>query len=322
MQNKEHFDLARVVVGESRREIRQATKTALLERGFRRVVDTGELEEVRVRLADDAVDLVICDGNLNDRYFCDLVRRVRHHETGDNPFVVVLATTDNPSEMAVQHLICCGADDVILKPLQAGALVRRIERLISGRKPFAVTNDYIGPDRRDAMRPGEADPLPLIEVPNPLQAKILNLITQSMLQQAIMDCWTRINECKIERHSAQIEWLVKPILNAYANGSVDGTTAGQLALLLGSAKSLSARLAGTRFDHVGKLAVTLIDVTRRIGGPGKATDPRALDLLPRVSSAIAAALTPVRETARTSYAIHDIVSRYTAGAASRPARVM
>ncbi len=313
MQSRQHFDLARVVLGESRRGFRQATKTALLERGFRHVIDTDEMEGVRVCLTADMVDLVICDGTLEGRYFCELVRRLRHHETGDNPFIVVLATTEDASEGAVRHLIRCGADDVILKPLAAEALVRRVERFISNRKPFAVTDDYIGPDRRGAPRPGEPEPLPLIEVPNPLQARILNQITQSMLKRAVQDCWIRINECRIGRHSEQIERLVQPILDAYASGTVNEATAGHLALLLRAAEDLSARLAGSRFDHVGKLAVTLIDVARRIGGPGQATDHRALDLLPRLSSAIAAALVPVRESVRTSHAIRETVSRYSWG---------
>lgn len=68
----------------------------------------------------------------------------------------------------MKQAIDCGVDDVIIRPFSTAFAEERIRTLVKARKPFIVTSDYIGPDRRrDEDRGiGSAN---RIEAPNTLQ---------------------------------------------------------------------------------------------------------------------------------------------------------
>src|SRR3546814_1821103 len=61
---------------------------------------------------------------------------------------------------------------LLVKPLSTRIILDRIETVALHRKPFVVTSDYIGPDRRKAVARRDSN-VPLIEVPNPLREKML-----------------------------------------------------------------------------------------------------------------------------------------------------
>ncbi|MEO5372776.1 MAG: response regulator [Alphaproteobacteria bacterium] len=311
MQNDRHYNVARVVVGESNREVRQATKSVLLDHGFRRIFDTCALSDIRECVSFNLADLIICDADMTGCGFCETVRAVRERNVGDNPFVLVLALTSDPTDESIKRLVNCGADDIMLKPLKPGALLRRIEHMIGGRQPFVVTHCYIGPDRRTTPRPDDRNPLPRIEVPNPLRSRVLGEMTARQLQEAIDKSWTVVNEHRMERHSVQIQWLLERIMPALRTDTVTSETVEHLDRLLFVAQDLSLRLKGTRFDHVGGLAVTLVDVIRRIQKSPCDADPRAIGLLPRVADAITAALSREHMVVDASRRITETVSRYT-----------
>lgn len=311
MQNDRHYHVARVVVGEGNTDVRQATKSTLFNHGFRHIIDTSTVNDIRGCLGANMIDLIVCDADMDGCGFCQTVHEMRDHHAGDNPFVVVLAMTGNPTRNCIQRLIDCGADDILMKPLQPGALFRRIEQLVMRRKPFVVTYDYIGPDRRGGTRDDDPAPLPLIEVPNPLQAKVVGNVSAAALRQSIRDSWMTVNEHRMERHSVQIQWLLKRMGPAFHDHAVTAETAADLDRLLFVAQDLSLRLDGTRFDHVGRLAVTLVDVIRRIRRTAQAPDPRAVGLLPRLADAISAAFSRDHGVMDASREITEEVSRYT-----------
>lgn len=82
----------------------------------------------------------------------------------------VIVTTWEADQDLVEKVADCGADALLVKPFAPKQLIERIEFLANRRKKFVVTSGYVGPDRRkDQTR---ESPIPLIDVPNTLRAKV------------------------------------------------------------------------------------------------------------------------------------------------------
>lgn len=171
--NEARFESVRLVVLESNRQVRQALIAHLFHHGFRDIVETDRLADVEERLAKDSVDLLIAsvlDGA--EQTAATVLRKVRHQEIGDNPFVVATLLTANNTFDSVSALLNTGPDDVLIAPTSVGAIHSRILTRVQRRKPFIVTSEYIGPDRR-INRPLDVGNEPLVvSVPNPLRAKV------------------------------------------------------------------------------------------------------------------------------------------------------
>ncbi len=148
----------------------RTTRYALQQLGFRSIESISDLGDLKRRLAEDAPHLLVLEtADCEDEIF-RLVRSVRSGELSNNPFTAIVLTSWRRDTILVREAISCGADDVIIRPFSTSFADDRIRTLVRGRKPFIVTSDYIGPDRRkDAARSGGAPP---IEAPNILQAVI------------------------------------------------------------------------------------------------------------------------------------------------------
>jgi DNA-binding response OmpR family regulator len=56
-------------------------------------------------------------------------RRIRHHEIGSNPFIVIITLALEPEKEEIMRIIDSGSDDLLLKPITAGMLVKRVKYL-------------------------------------------------------------------------------------------------------------------------------------------------------------------------------------------------
>jgi hypothetical protein len=74
----------------------------------------------------------------------------------------------------VRKISNAGPDHMMLLPVAPGPMLKRIDDFALSRRPFVVTLDYTGPDRRKGFRPG-CEEIPLVDVPNPLKASTRNI---------------------------------------------------------------------------------------------------------------------------------------------------
>jgi DNA-binding response OmpR family regulator len=151
------------------RGAQESIKMILRNNGFRIIREGTTLAEIEAAFAEQMPDILISECQLGGNGFQRMIHQMRHHEIGKNPFLPVIALTAAPTPEIVKRVVNSGADDLIPKPVSTGHLLKRIETLILARKPFVVTSEYIGPNRRTAHdRPEE---IPLIDVPNVLKVK-------------------------------------------------------------------------------------------------------------------------------------------------------
>jgi len=290
-------------------------RQSLNDLDFREIRTGFDFNDILNALQTRVPDLLITDSQLPGGDVCGLIRDIRAHKVGTNPFMAIIVTTWKPSVELVHEVVDSGADDLIVQPTSRGQLGSRIEALTFNRKPFVVTANYIGPDRRKHPRPDKQQ-VPLLEVPNTLKAKANGDVDVVSLQQSIDAAIASVNRDKQHRNAAHAEYLVKHILPAYNEGRIDAQLDGYLRELLVTGEDVARRLIGTRFGHVGKLCQALVAVTRRLAQAGASPSEKDLRLLPELARSIRVAFAGTERTAEMAQEISDAITETPKRAAS------
>ena len=117
-------------------------------------------------------DLIIADAELNGSHSFDIVEQIRYGRLHCHAFpVVVMLCPQGRPDCALQ-VTECGADLVLNCDTASRMVQEHMARLISDRRPFVVAPHYIGPERREEVRLGQASHL---TVPNPLAARLASM---------------------------------------------------------------------------------------------------------------------------------------------------
>jgi DNA-binding response OmpR family regulator len=149
----------------------RTTRYALQQIGFKDINSITTFRDLKRAVQEDAPHLLVIETSDHESEIFRMVRAVRGGELSNNPFSSILLTSWKRDTALVRQAIGCGADDVIIRPFSTTFAEERIRTLIKGRKPFIVTSDYIGPDRRsDPSRGGSS--APPIMAPNMLKAVV------------------------------------------------------------------------------------------------------------------------------------------------------
>ena len=269
------FEAINLAFGESNRDLRLSIKASMFSRGMRGIKDCQTLDKLRDCIELDGADVVLCDVGLSGGSFCDLVREIRHGKLGSNPFLLILGSIEHPTPEMVRNVLNAGLDDLLVKPLSLDVIVSRLKNLATARKPFVVTFDYIGPDRRNGKREGEGAPTDLIEVPNPLRSKILGFNTPMGLAREIRSAATMINQYKMARDATQIGYLASRLQDSWRGGASVEELHAIIKQLHKLAASLWERLPGTNFEAAQEQTVSLIAMAAEmLGDPAKPTQER------------------------------------------------
>lgn len=258
----------RLGIADAGTQMLSALKNASQGLGFRDVKASQDLKLIEDALATNSLDLVICDAELGEGESDShsLVKSVRRGELGDNPFVKFMFVLSSSNTDFVRKLIDCGADDMLVKPISPSILSKRINHLTNSRKPFVVTYDYIGPDRRANSR-SEANDIEKIEVPNALQLKTRADFRQHLLTKQITQAKEKINVRIVECQACQISYQADKAL-VFINSGEDtlGNKSAKTHLdqLIEGAKNLVPLLENTAYAQEDIIVNTISDVAKRI----------------------------------------------------------
>ncbi len=301
------FNKIGVMIADDGRQIRTEIKSILHREGFREMVDTDDMTVIRDAVEANEVDLLIADHALPSGDVCQLLRDIRNHRLGDNPFIVIVTLVQDPSKEQIMSIIDAGSDDLVLKPITADTLIKRMKYLVAERKKFVVTSNYIGPTRRSAHRPGTME-IPEFDVPNPVKIKASGDVKPESYQKVVDSFINVLNEQKIERNAFQVTYLVDEIMPLYQAGAYDEIS-DKLKHLLYISQDTGRRLKDTKYDHVGDLCETLLTVVNRICLRPKEPESKDLELMQKMSQAISAAINAEGADADIARSISESVKR-------------
>ena len=265
-------------------------------------------------------DLVITDTKLPGGDIFSIISDIRKGILGGNPFVPVIMLTWDTSADIIRNAAQCGVDHILAAPISPSDLFARVSHLVSKRKPFVVTSDYIGPDRRQNASRDGTDGIPLIDVPNTLRSKANGeKIDTSNLKAVIREAMREINEQRLVRHSYQINFLIGIILPAYEAGNITPEIQVHVARLSDVSQEVQGRLANSSFKHVGEMCNSLAGVAQSIRTNWQKPNKKDIELLEPLSQAILAGFNPDKNSGEMSSEITNMLSKFS-GKANEEAR--
>src|SRR3546814_312460 len=172
MSSDEFRGDVRILFGDPGQGTRVLYRQALMAAGYHDLREFDSVKGFADLITVARPDLVFMDLAMPEGDAVALVSDLRHGRLGVNPYLPIILTSWESDMQLVRRVVDAGADDLLVKPLSTRIILDRIETVALHRKPFVVTSDYIGPDRRKAVARRDSN-VPLIEVPNPLREKML-----------------------------------------------------------------------------------------------------------------------------------------------------
>lgn len=241
------------------------TRYALHEIGFREISCLSSMAEFKRRLEDASPDLIIAELVNNEAEMLRVVRSVRSGELGRNPFVVFVLTSWVRDGHMVKQAINSGVDDVIVRPFSTAFAEERIRTLVRARKPFVVTSDYIGPDRRSDSERKSSITNP-IDAPNTLLA--VTEADDGALEEAnrwIAEARRTVEAERIRRLCMRLTVGVEVGVRELGEGN---TAVLDLADMLRTSKELRLRLARQGAGEASRIAFALYQVCEELHSDG------------------------------------------------------
>ena len=308
MARKQSFKNVRTVLFEQDSDLRQNIKSTLTQDTFTQTTAMSALKSAQAAMHNDEADLILVDIDKENAEICDLMRRIRHNEVGKNPFPVAIAMSGDSDYTNVRKAINAGFDVLLLKPFSMSTLLDRIHHLMAERSPFAVTSDYIGPDRRQrATGRKRGRQTPMVAVPNPLKAMATGDISPARLRRRIEKTITEINDRRVECHAETITDVVGRLMPKFMHHELDAAFVEDLKKLREISRDMDRRLARSKFAPVADLCASMGSVVARILESPVTPRSKDMDLLQTLSIAIDRAFLGDEAEAALAYGISDAI---------------
>ena len=184
-------------------------------------------------------------------------------------------------------MVNSGADLLVAAPISPSVILDRIDSLINNRKPFVVTNDYVGPDRR-YQQDRDSD-IEQIEVPNTLRDRALGQYNANAVKAAIEATRESIDGQRIDRHTFQVSFVADEICACYAKGDIDS-----LPKMLRELEDVTEKLRGKAEEYgnqeIEQLCFPLKSVVEQLIRSKGDVRPKDIELLGQLSLAFRACL--------------------------------
>lgn len=97
---------------------------------------------------DSNIDVVILDWLMPVVDGKTLLKAIRSAKSETIKFLPVIVCSAYTSETLVKETRDMGANEVVVKPVSATELARRVQYVINNPRPFVKSDDFFGPDRR------------------------------------------------------------------------------------------------------------------------------------------------------------------------------
>lgn len=275
-----------IVIAESRTYLSQPLRNALLNEGYGEVQIFGRVPRLREAMKEALPDLLVLDVDLPGGDALALVRDIRHSLVGRNPFLPVILLTWASDPEVVDRAVNSGVDLILVKPLSAARLFARIDGLVAERKPFVVTADYVGPDRRGHPKQPQAK---VISVPNTLKAKLEGREADpAALSDQINAALQEMNAARLAQAGVKLAGLIDDLCHALEEGRPLDNADHELGQVSRIARSV-AILGG---DDIGKLCGSLMLIVNTMRSDSEAVDARQVELLRPLAHSILCAANP------------------------------
>ncbi len=263
MQSSNYTD-SNVLLFDRTGAVLRQTMSVLKALGFKSFLDVQELTAARQVLTNQRLEIVILALESADCGVLKLVDDIRKQRCGPDPFIPILLTAWDARLKSVRAVIDSGVDDFLLHPFSITQMSKRIEALVNARKPFVVTGDYFGPDRRAA--PAIQADLSSIVVPNALQARARDRRDTAAGPASFEAVFSDLQWLKLRNLSRRIWYLANRLKQSLPEPSPPHRYEDDLTKIRSSIRMYQNTLLPVGDEILAKLCESLSDVLARLFG--------------------------------------------------------
>ena len=116
--------------------------------GAKKVIEVGDAHDAINVLAQQKVDLLLCDAKLPPVSGLQLTHSIRWSTESDFRTIPILILTSDTRSTTVAKARDCGANMVVAKPLSPANLYDRLTWIAFQPRKYVDSPKYFGPDRR------------------------------------------------------------------------------------------------------------------------------------------------------------------------------
>ena len=233
--------------------VRRGVMDALKHAGFGKCAEAASQPAFQEALEKTSFDLIIMVSEFGGFPMAPMISQMRLGRATHHPFPIVMMLLAEGEKDYVRRVVDCGPDYILLMPVAPGPILARVEELAVRRRPFVVTFDYVGPDRRKEIRPG-TEQLQQFVVPNPLAARVKGA-TDQQLQHQVDLAKISLHNLRMERYAVQLRWLANALTTIFQQAEVDP---GKLPLFPERLKQIAAELPSLlSFDLTDQISALL-----------------------------------------------------------------
>ena len=190
--------------------VSKGLQNVLHHEGYQRPLDVDSRERLLQILTEQTFDVIITATEMGADFIPPTITQLRQGLLKHHAIPVVIELLVSSEGDYIRKVIDSGPDDLLQLPVSPGQLLTRLTALATQpRKPFIVTSDYVGPDRRGANRAGTTS-MPLIEVPNPIALKVARM-PEEAFNEEIRASTDKIRQMRLERFAFELQWLLRAI---------------------------------------------------------------------------------------------------------------
>lgn len=149
-----HPSLAKhsILVVDGEREMARLLRQLLASLGARSVRTVVDAAAAQAVIAEERPDIVIAGLEMTSMSGVDLAAWIRASDDDDVKRAGILLTTAKSETAMLLRARDAGVDQFLAKPIDLARLERKLEAVISKRRPFVEHAGYVGPSRRSGGR--------------------------------------------------------------------------------------------------------------------------------------------------------------------------
>ncbi len=285
MSTKYTYDKVSILLVDTDLGARQGVRMILSNNGFSDVTLGSDIARLMDIMTKSMPDLLICGTAFKDGDITEVIRNIRAQRLGNNPFIPIIVILDEPTPELVNAVMNAGPDDVIMKPISTKSMLERLHTQIHNRRPYIVTDEYVGPARK-----GD-DTARAFAPPNTLEQKATGeRPSYHEIERGINMAMAEVNNRKLENRGPEIAALVGRLGPMLDKPKVTETALGGLKMLIDLNQEMMLQLSNSKYDHVSELCGALITVSKKLTEcAGQEPDKTQVRLLKPLSQAIQAA---------------------------------
>ncbi len=259
---KEPFANSTVLLFDTKLYVRKQTRSILNIVGFWKIEECESVDDVRLALSSRRFDLAIFAVLDRDDGVSGLVSDVRRFRCGDDPFLPIILSSWDARLGLVRSIIDAGADDFLAHPFSTTDLADRIYAIVSNRKPFIVSEEYFGPDRRTADARG--NDAGSVEVPNALQARVEGRPELGPSSDFIESSLSQLRLVKMRNIARRIWAMADVLYKAHNDPSLPDWIERDLLQILKSGRKLHESIQPREVEQLGSLCDTVMQTANRL----------------------------------------------------------